>query len=606
MSLLAASFMWFGNSFHSLGADARTDLSPYTAVSNMFIVSLAIADMIVGLIVMPISAIYIFTLDWLFGVAVCQFWISVDYTASTASILNLFILSLDRYWSVSSPLRYIRQRTKRRALIMISMVWFVSSLWLIPIIGWHYFEYNGIRTVPDDVCDTEYATNTALKIITGLLNFYLPITIMYGLYGTIFLEIKRRSKLELGQQVGGATMENSCAFCSEDSDDKRYADSIPLQNSHLDAVQRNGKCAASGEMKPAYRRDTDPDTDTDQTEEEFVRKRASGYANMKLVRVSMGKLSPLEIYPDTPDFSSAQYLYDPPDSKRVQQDPCDEYSQSGDDLQRDTGDDDTTRGVESPAENGPCDHQPTNGNTRVRFHLDQERYDKTSVPLPKETHPAKNTYVVKPHYYLSTKLSSESDDDVNASRHKLTRSSPTSNRIRTTGRQRRDEPSGKSPPRTGLARTGRRCDRHASLYGGRQKELVVQNSALIRQAVRWRHRIDKRRTRPSSALSREIKAARQLGVIMGAFTLCFLPYFICFMVVAFCENCVAPSLMTTVTWIGYLNSTLNPFIYPMCNVNFRRKFREMLHLSHRQNDSHRNSVCYSHSRHPSTPIVHET
>ena len=32
MSLLAASFMWFGNSFHSLGADARKDLSPYTAV----------------------------------------------------------------------------------------------------------------------------------------------------------------------------------------------------------------------------------------------------------------------------------------------------------------------------------------------------------------------------------------------------------------------------------------------------------------------------------------------------------------------------------------------------------------------------------------------
>ena len=32
MSLLAASFMWFGNSFHSLGADARKDLSPYIAV----------------------------------------------------------------------------------------------------------------------------------------------------------------------------------------------------------------------------------------------------------------------------------------------------------------------------------------------------------------------------------------------------------------------------------------------------------------------------------------------------------------------------------------------------------------------------------------------
>ena len=37
--------------------------------------------------------------DWQFGHVVCQFWLSVDYTASTASIFNLFILSLDRYWS---------------------------------------------------------------------------------------------------------------------------------------------------------------------------------------------------------------------------------------------------------------------------------------------------------------------------------------------------------------------------------------------------------------------------------------------------------------------------------------------------------------------------
>jgi len=34
--------------------------------------------------------------------------------------------------------------------------------------------------------------------------------------------------------------------------------------------------------------------------------------------------------------------------------------------------------------------------------------------------------------------------------------------------------------------------------------------------------------------------------------------------------------MTTVTWIGYLNSTLNPFLYPLCNANFRQKFRRML------------------------------
>jgi len=88
----------------------------------MFIVSLAIADLIVGLVVMPMSTVYIFTVDWWFGVGLCQLWIAVDYTASTASILNLFILSLDRYWSVTMPLKYLSKRTTKRAIIMISLV----------------------------------------------------------------------------------------------------------------------------------------------------------------------------------------------------------------------------------------------------------------------------------------------------------------------------------------------------------------------------------------------------------------------------------------------------------------------------------------------------
>ena len=46
----------------------------------------------------------------------------------------------------------------------------------------------GRRVVPPDVCDTEYATNTALKIVTSILNYYLPLALMYALYTKIFVE----------------------------------------------------------------------------------------------------------------------------------------------------------------------------------------------------------------------------------------------------------------------------------------------------------------------------------------------------------------------------------------------------------------------------------
>jgi hypothetical protein len=73
----------------------------------------------------------------------CQIWLSVDYTASTASIFNLLTLSLDRYWSITSPLEYLGKRTRARALLLIGLAWGLSLLWVIPIFGWHRFVENG-------------------------------------------------------------------------------------------------------------------------------------------------------------------------------------------------------------------------------------------------------------------------------------------------------------------------------------------------------------------------------------------------------------------------------------------------------------------------------
>lgn len=76
------------------------------------------------------------------GLMLCQIWLSVDYTASTASIFNLLTLSLDRYWSITSPLQYLGKRTRARALLLIGLAWGLSLLWVIPIFGWNYFFRN--------------------------------------------------------------------------------------------------------------------------------------------------------------------------------------------------------------------------------------------------------------------------------------------------------------------------------------------------------------------------------------------------------------------------------------------------------------------------------
>ncbi len=73
---------------------------------NILLVSLAIADFSVGLLVMPVAAAPLLQHRWPFGRVVCILWTSADLTLCTASILSLCAISVDRYLAISRPLRY--------------------------------------------------------------------------------------------------------------------------------------------------------------------------------------------------------------------------------------------------------------------------------------------------------------------------------------------------------------------------------------------------------------------------------------------------------------------------------------------------------------------
>lgn len=88
-------------------------------ISNYFLFSLALADFIIGLISMPLFTVYTILGYWPFGRHVCDGWLALDYLASNASVLNLLLISFDRYFSVTRPLTYRAKRTKGKALLFI-------------------------------------------------------------------------------------------------------------------------------------------------------------------------------------------------------------------------------------------------------------------------------------------------------------------------------------------------------------------------------------------------------------------------------------------------------------------------------------------------------
>ncbi|KAI9553336.1 hypothetical protein GHT06_021234 [Daphnia sinensis] len=110
---------------------------------------------------------------WYFGAWMCDAWLSIDYCASTASIFNLFVLSLDRYWSITSPLKYLRRRTKKRAFLMIAAAWTLSLLWILPVTGWSSMT-DGIKlNSSPDSCDTEFADNITFKVSSKTFCFQI-------------------------------------------------------------------------------------------------------------------------------------------------------------------------------------------------------------------------------------------------------------------------------------------------------------------------------------------------------------------------------------------------------------------------------------------------
>jgi 5-hydroxytryptamine receptor 1 len=81
------------------------------------------------------------------------------------------------------------------------------------------------------------------------------------------------------------------------------------------------------------------------------------------------------------------------------------------------------------------------------------------------------------------------------------------------------------------------------------------------------------------SLSKERRAARTLGIIMGVFVVCWLPFFLMYVIVPFCVSCCpSEKLKHFMTWLGYVNSALNPIIYTVFNMDFRRAFKKLLHI----------------------------
>ncbi|CAB3410255.1 unnamed protein product [Caenorhabditis bovis] len=156
---------------------------------NWLIVSLAVADMLVGLLVMPLTLTYEIVGEWTMGIVLCEIWLALDVLFVTASILHICAISLDRYFSVTSPLTYPSTRTPKKMFIYIGVSWILSLLiCLPPIFGWRPERRDGECSVSTDI---------GYVLYSSLGSFYIPVVILIIVYAKIYSITIRHSRQRL-------------------------------------------------------------------------------------------------------------------------------------------------------------------------------------------------------------------------------------------------------------------------------------------------------------------------------------------------------------------------------------------------------------------------
>ncbi|XP_017845918.1 alpha-2 adrenergic receptor isoform X2 [Drosophila busckii] len=508
-------------------------------IQNWFIASLAVADFFLGLIIMPFSLANELMGYWIFGSWWCDIHSAMDVLLCTASIMNLCLISLDRYWSITKAVDYLKSRTPARAAVMITAVWIMSALICIPpLLGWK------VKMPEGPLPKCELSEDIGYVLYSALGSFYIPSCIMVFVYIRIYFAAKARARRGIKKHPRKTNNEQVTSFTTANK-----KGTIPMPSSSGAAAMQQHQ------QRQIATIETPPNSAT----------------------------LPMQIPTVTMDLASDISTSEAGELEAVAAQTALAYAAN-------------PNGSSNSAHNNAAADTPTSPKETLQVSTIATGHGiGLNVPVPPSMSTNNvlnnNNGSVASDAAAGANLAAGNSGATGATRAQAgggneLRVSPIAARCRALsvgidtdmpifGRKAKQQRRNESKAAAAAAAAATAKQNAAAL--SKSKELVIKTELepAIPKTPKPR---DPEKEKRRIARKKEKRATLILGLIMGSFIACWLPFFFLYILVPACSShCTIPdSAFAIAFWLGYMNSALNPAIYTIFNKDFRRAFRRIL------------------------------
>ncbi|XP_051259295.1 trace amine-associated receptor 13c-like isoform X8 [Dicentrarchus labrax] len=183
--------------------------------TNLLILSLAVSDFLVGLLLMPLQILFVGGC-WFLGSLMCGLFYYVSFILTSASVGNMVLISVDRYVAICDPLCYPTNVTQKRVQICVCLCWACSVF------------YNGVILIdflkhPNTFNSCYGECVLVINFITGtvdaLLTFVGPIAAIIVLYMRVFVVAVSQARV-MRSHIAAVTLQGSVSVTAKKSERK--------------------------------------------------------------------------------------------------------------------------------------------------------------------------------------------------------------------------------------------------------------------------------------------------------------------------------------------------------------------------------------------------